>query len=108
MGLTNVDLWPQFAELALKFGEGVHRVQGVRVVTSEHPSAGGQGLLEQLAGALEVAEIAACLGKTVHRGQGVRVVVAEHAPVAGQSLLVQLTGTLEVPECPPRYGDTVQ
>jgi hypothetical protein len=44
MGLTNVEQWLQFSKLAADFVELIHRAEGVRVVVTEHPPVGSQGL----------------------------------------------------------------
>ena len=54
---TNVELWLQSLQLTLDCGEVVHRVEGVGVVLAQHPPAGAQDLLQQLAGARQVAEV---------------------------------------------------
>lgn len=67
------------------------------MVVAQQAPAGGQGLLLELAGALQVAEGCEGLGEVVHRRQGVGVVLAEHPSVGGQSLLVEVVGASEVP-----------
>jgi hypothetical protein len=52
-------------------GEAVHRCQGGVVVLAEYPPAGGEGLLGEVADALEVAERPVDLCEVVDRPQGV-------------------------------------
>jgi hypothetical protein len=78
----------------MNFSKVVHRGQGVGVVVAQCLLAAGQGLLEQLASALEVPEAAVGLGEVIME---VGVVVAQHSPVADQGLLVQPAGALWIP-----------
>jgi hypothetical protein len=44
-----------FTQLTPSDGEDIHRLEGVGVVVAQHPPAAGQGLLVELAGAVQVA-----------------------------------------------------
>jgi hypothetical protein len=76
MRLTNVELWLQFLHLSSEGCKLIHGEQGVGVVVAQYPPVAGQGLLKQLAGALEVAKGVAGRGEVVHRAKGVGVVAA--------------------------------
>jgi hypothetical protein len=86
----------------MNFSKVVHRGQGVGVVVAQCLLAAGQGLLEQLASALEVPEAAVGLGEVIME---VGVVVAQHSPVADQGLLVQPAGALWIPQASAGYGE---
>ena len=66
MALTNVELWPQFAKLTADCSKGVHRLQSIGVIVAKHLPPGVEGLLVEVAGALEVTEGSAGFGEIPH------------------------------------------